>query len=169
MSATNFLLLGLFLCSGMAFAQRVDKDPRAIVELGGAAGRSLRDGGSSFGADAAIEFTPIEHWLELEAGVTPLFSRHHSTEWNTDLLFKKPWTLSKKAELMAGIGPEWVHTREPGMKANSIAAEAVLDFMFWPGGKHKFGWFVEPGYDYNFARGHERSLGISGGLLIAIP
>ncbi len=169
MSATKFLLLVLFLCSGVAFTQPVDKDPRAIVELGGAAGRSLKDGGSSFGADAAIEFTPIENWLELEAGVTPLFSRHHSTEWNTDLLFKKPWTLSKKAELMAGVGPEWVHTREPGMRANSIAGEAVLDFMFWPGGKHKFGWFLEPGYDYSFAHGHERSLGISFGLLIAIP
>ena len=167
--ATNFLLLGLFLCAGMACAQSVDKDPRAIVEVGGAAGRSLKNGGSSLGADAAIEFTPIENWLELEAGVTPLFSRHHSTEWNTDLLFKKPWTLSKKAELMAGVGPEWVHTREPGMRANSIAGEAVLDFMFWPGGKHNFGWFLEPGYDYNFAHGHERSFGISFGLLIAIP
>ena len=169
MSATNFLLLGLFLCSGTAFGQSVDKDPRAIVELGGGAGRSLNGGGSRFGADAAIEFTPIENRLELEAGVTALFSRHHSTEWNTDLLFKKPWTLSKRAELMAGVGPEWVHTRGLGMRVNSIACEAVLDFMVWPGGKHKFGWFLEPGYDYSFAHGHERSFGISFGLLIAIP
>ena len=169
MSATKFLLLGLFLCSGVAFAQSVDKGARANVELGGAAGRSLKDGGSSFGADAAIEFTPIENWLELEAGVTPLFSRHHSTEWNTSLLFKKPWTLSKKTELMAGVGPEWVHTRGLGMRTNSIAGEAVLDFIFWPGGRHKFGWFLEPGYDYSFAHGHERSFGISFGLLIAIP
>jgi len=169
LSATNFVLsASLTLCSEMALAQSVDKDPVAIVELGGAAGRSLKNGGSSFGADAAVEVTPIENWLELEAGVTPLFSRHHSTEWNTDLLFKKPWTLSKKAELMVGVGPEWVHTREPGMRVNSMAAEAVLDFMFWPGGRHKLGWFLEPGYDYNFARGHERSFGISGGLLIAI-
>jgi hypothetical protein len=167
---TKFLVFtSLFLRPERALAQSVDKDPVAIVELGGAAGWSLNNGGASFGADAAVEITPIENWLELEAGVTPLFRRHHSTEWDTDLLFKKPWTLSKKAELMAGVGPEWVHTREPGMRANSIAGEAVLDFMFWPGGKHKFGWFLEPGYDYNFARGHERSFGISGGLLIAIP
>jgi hypothetical protein len=168
-SAAKLLFLGsLFLCSEVASAQPVDKDPVAIVELGGAASRSLKDGGMSFGVDAAVEVTPIENWLELEAGVTPFFSRHHSTQWNTDLLFKKPWTLSRKAEIMAGVGPEWVHTREPGMKANSIAAEAVLDFMFWPGGKHKFGWFLEPAYDYSFARGHEQSFGISGGLLIAI-
>jgi hypothetical protein len=169
-SATNFLLVGsLLLCSERAFAQSVEKDPVAILELGGAAGRSLKNGGCSFGPDVAVEVTPIENWLELEAGVTPLFSRRHSTEWNTGLLFKKPWTLSKKAELMAGVGPEWVHTREPGVRTNSIAGEAVLDFMFWPGGKRKFGWFLEPSFDYNFARGHERSFGISAGLLIAIP
>jgi hypothetical protein len=169
LSVTNLLLsVSIILGSEMAFAQSVDRDPVAIVELGGAADWSLKNGGSSFGVDAAVEVTPIENWLELEAGVTPLFSRHHSTEWNTDLLFKKPWTLSNKAELMVGIGPEWVHTREPGMRANSIAGEAVLDFMFWPGGRHRLGWFLEPGYDYNFTRGHERSFGISGGLLIAI-
>ncbi len=117
--------------------------------------------------DLAAEVTPIENWLELEAGVTPLFTRH-STEWDTDLLFKKPWTLSKKAEFMIGIGPEWVHTRQYGVTTNSFAAEAVLDFMYWPSGKHRFGWFIEPGYDYNFGRGHERSIGVSGGLLIAI-
>lgn len=169
-SVTNCLLLGcLLLCSEMALAQSVDKDPVAIVELGGAAGWSIGNGGSNHGADAAVEVTPMENWLELEAGATALFSRLHSTEWNADLLFKKPWTLSRRAEFMAGVGPEWVYTREPGTNANSIAAEAVLDFMFWPGGKHKFGWFLEPGFDYNFGRGHERSFGIGGGLLIAIP
>jgi hypothetical protein len=159
----------LFLCSGNAFAQSVDTEPEpvAIVELGGAGSWNLKGGGSSFGADVAAEITPIENWLELEAGVTPLFTRH-STEWDTDLLFKKPWTLSKKAEFMFGVGPEWVHTRQYGVTTNSVAAEAVLDFMFWPSGKHKFGWFLEPGYEYNFGRGHERSIGISAGLLIAI-
>jgi hypothetical protein len=158
-----------FIGSGNAFAQAVDTEPEpvAIVELGGAGSWNLKDGGSSFGADVAAEVTPIENWLEIEAGVTPLFTRH-STEWDTDLLFKKPWTLSKKAEFMAGLGPEWVHTRQYGVTTNSFAAEAVLDFMFWPSGKHRFGWFIEPGYEYDFGRGHERSIGVSGGLLIAI-
>jgi hypothetical protein len=168
-TARTLLLLPSLLLPATAFAQPVEKDPVAIVELGGATSRSLTDHASSFGVDAAVEFTPIENWLELEAGVTPFFRRHHATEWNTDLLFKKPWTLSRKAELMVGLGPEWVHTREPGARVNSIAGEAVLDFMFWPGGKHKFGWFLEPAFDYSFAPGHEKSLGISGGLLIAIP
>ena len=168
MSATKPLLIALlFLCPGIAFAQSVEKDPVAIVELGAAASASLKGGGWSFGPDFAVEVTPIENWLELEAGVTPLFTRH-STEWDTDLLFKKPWTLSKKAEFMFGVGPEWVHTKQYGMITNSIAGEAVLDFMFWPSGKHRFGWYLEPAYEYNFGRGHEQSIGISGGLLIAI-
>lgn len=157
----------LLLCGG-TFGQSTDDEPAAVVELGGAAARSLKNAVWTGGADVAIEVTPVENWLELEAGATPLFGRH-SVEWDTDLLFKKPWTLSRKAELMAGIGPEWIHTRQFGVTSNSIGGEAVLDFMFWPTGKHRFGWFVEPGYEYNFGRGHERSIGISFGLLIAIP
>jgi hypothetical protein len=54
------------------------------------------------------------------------------------------------------------------MTKNSVGGEAVLDFMFWPGRKHKLGWYLEPGYDCNFGRGHERSIGMSIGLLVAI-
>jgi len=55
------------------------------------------------------------------------------------------------------------------MTTNSISGEVVADFMFWPSAKHRFGWYLEPSYEYNFGRGHDQSLGISGGLLIAIP
>jgi hypothetical protein len=163
------LIACLLLCSGNAFAQSVDEEEKelAVLELGGAGAWNVK-GGSGFGPTVAIEITPIEKWLELEAGVTPLFSRHY-TEWGTDLLFKKPWTLSKKVELMIGAGPEWIHSNEFGKSANSISGEAVVDVMFWPSKKHRFGWYFEPGYEYNFGRGHEQSLGMSGGLLIAIP
>jgi hypothetical protein len=172
-------LILTLVCAARAFAQapdapETDKDSAAIIELGGAASRNLSEGWS-FGPSLAIEFTPIEHWLEIEAGVTPLF-RNHSTEWDVDLLFKKPWELSKKVEFMIGVGPQWGHTKVRGPLSNSPAnstlnawsGEVVLDFMFWPSAKHKFGWYVEPSYEYSFARGHERSVGITGGLLIAI-
>jgi len=148
--------------------QTAEKEPAVIVELGGAANWSVKGGGSSFGPTVALEVTPIQNWLELEAGVTPLFARH-STEWDVDLLFKKPWTLSKKVGFMAGVGPAWNHTRSFGVTSNSVSAEGALDFMFWPSSKRRFGLYLEPGYEYNFGRGHEQSLGISGGLLIAIP
>ncbi len=162
------LLTSLLFCTGNVWAQPDDTEPAAIVELGGAAGRDLKDGRSSFGGDLAVEFTPIQKWLEIEVGATPLF-RRHSTEWDTDLLFKKPWTLSEKVEFMFGVGPEWIRSRAYGVTTNAFGGNVVLDFMFWPSAKRRFGWFLEPGFDYSFARGHERSIGISGGLLIAIP
>ena len=170
------LLAAFLLCAASGFAQSdetsaaapEDKEAAAVLEVGGAGSWSLEDGSSSFGPTVAVEVTPIENWLELEAGVTALF-RSHSTEFDTDLLFKKPWTLSRKAELMAGIGPEWMHTRASGATTNAIAGEAVLDFMYWPAKRHRFGWYLEPGFDYSFAAGHEKSMGVNGGLLIAIP
>jgi hypothetical protein len=161
------LIAALFLCSGSAFAQSGEKEPVAVVEVGGAASGSLTGGGSSFGPNFAVEVTPIENWLEIEAGVTPLF-RSNSTEWDTDVLFKKPWTLSRTAEFMFGLGPEWIHRSENGIKTNSVGGEAALDLMFWPSGKHKFGWYLEPTYDYDFGHGHEQSIGVSAGLLIGI-
>ena len=158
------------MVAGSAFPQNAsveDKDPVAIIELGAATGWDVKGGAAAFGPDVAVEVTPIENWLELEAGTSALFS-HGSTEWDTDLLFKKPWTLSKKVEFMFGIGPEWVHAREKGKTTDSVAGEAALDFMFWPAKKHRFGWYLEPAYDYGFGRGHEQSLGMSAGLLIAV-
>jgi len=105
-SAKPILLAFSLFCAGNAIAQEVEKEPTAIVELGGATDWSITEGGSSFGPTVAVEVTPIENWLELEAGVTPLF-RRHSTEWDIDLLFKKPWTLSKKADSTA-IWPGFV-------------------------------------------------------------
>lgn len=169
MNVAKAVLVMGFLASlcGSCFAQSVEKEPAAIVELGAAAAASLKGGGWSFGPSLAVEVTPIENWLELEAGVTPLFASQ-SSEWDTDLLFKKPWTLSEKMEFMVGAGPEWIHTSEHGVTTNSAGAEVALDFMFWPWRKHKFGWYLEPGYDYSFGRGHEQSIGITGGLLISI-
>jgi len=163
----SLLVLFVLLFGRHAAAQSAEKDI-AVIEIGGAASRSLTDSQSSFGPTAAVEVTPIESKLELEAGVTPLF-RRHSTEWSVDFLFKKPWTLSDKVEFMIGVGPEWIHSSAYGVKTNAVGAEVVPDFMFWPSGRHRFGWYLEPSYEYKFGPQHEHSLGMSGGLLIAIP
>jgi hypothetical protein len=144
------------------------KDPLAIVELGAATSWNLSGGAATFAPNLAAEVTPIENWLEIEAGVSPFYTRK-STEWDTDLLFKKPWTISRKAEFMLGVGPEWVHLRQKGKVTNSVSGEIAGDFMFWLAGKHRFGWFFEPAYDYSFAGGHQHSIGMSAGLLIGIP
>jgi hypothetical protein len=140
-----------------------DKEPTAIIELGGAAESGL-PGSSSFGPSAAIEFTPIKDWLEIEAGVSPLLQGGR-TEWDTDLIFKKPFTLSDKVEFMLGAGPSWSFSRE----GTKMAAQLAADFMIWPTKDRNYGWFVEPTYNYSLAKGHEQSLGVAMGLLIPIP
>jgi hypothetical protein len=92
MCAARFVLGAVLVLvfAGTAVAQSAEKEPEsaAIVELGGASSWNIKGGTPSFGPDAAAEFTPIENWLEIEGGTTPLF-RRHSTEWDTDILFKK--------------------------------------------------------------------------------
>ena len=176
-SSRTFILL--FLClplsaqigvgASSAHPQPVkgDDDPQIILEVGAATSWNTTGGAATFAPNLAAETTPIENWLELEVGVSPFYTRN-STEWDADLLFKKPWTLSPKAEFMLGIGPQWVHFRQNGKTSNSTSAEVAADFMFWPNGRHRFGWFFEPAYDYSFAAGHQQSIGMSAGLLIGL-
>jgi hypothetical protein len=143
-----------------------DKEPAAVFQLGAAGQWGLPNGDSSFGPAAAIEFTPIKNWLEIEPGVTSLFSRGQ-TEWDTDVLFKKPFELSPTFEIEPGIGPQWIHTLGAGRTTDAIATEAGLDFMFWSTRERKVGWFLEPSDSYNFSKG-QQSLGVSVGLLLRI-
>jgi hypothetical protein len=163
MAWRHLLLIGLALLLFVADAQAEDKEPTAIIELGAAGGWGLPDA-SSYGPSLAVEFTPIKDWLEIEAGVSPMF---HSgrTEWDTDLLFKKPFTLSDKLEFMVGFGPQWTLSRE----GTQTGVEFALDFMFWPTADRGYGWFLEPAYSYSFGSGHEQSFGAAVGLLIPIP
>jgi hypothetical protein len=154
------LTVALSLFAGEAWAQ--EKEPTAIVELGAAGEWDFPSG--RLGPTAAVEFTPIKDWLEIEAGVSTLFGGGQR-EWSTDLLFKKPFTLSNKVEFMFGVGPEWTFSRD----GTKVAGEIAADFMFWPTPDRKFGWFLEPSYSYSFSQGHEQSLGVSVGLLIPIP
>jgi hypothetical protein len=157
------MLLVLASVPFTAPAQAEDKEPTAIVELG-AAGEWGLPGASSYGPSLAVEFTPIKDWLEIEAGVAPMFHGGRG-EWDTDILFKKPFTLSDKLEFMVGVGPQWTFSRE----GTQIGAEFGLDFMYWPTADRKYGWFFEPSYGYSFSSGHEQSLSATVGLLIPIP
>jgi hypothetical protein len=151
--------------SGLALAQ--DKEPSAVFQLGAVGEWSVPNGVSSFGPAAAIEFTAIKNWLEIEPGVTSLFSRGQ-TELDTDVLFKKPFAVSPTFEIEPGIGPQWIHTVGAGRTTDAIAAEAALDFMFWSTRERMVGWFLEPSCSYAISNGREQLLGVSVGLLISI-
>jgi len=160
-SMPALLVASVVAVPGQSFAgEKADDDHRgAVLEIGSAGEWGLKDGKTSFGPSLAVEVTPIEHWLEIEAGITPLFSKG-GTEWEADLVFKKPFQLSKNVEFMAGVGPQWSST-------SAFGAVAVLDFMIWT--TPQFGWFVEPSYSYAFTRGHDQNLAVNVGLLIALP
>jgi hypothetical protein len=158
-TATVSLAIGLTLGGGPTMAGDDEDRRAAVLEFGTAAEWGLGDGKTSLGPNVAVEVTPIEHWLEIEAGLTPLFSKD-STAWEADLIFKKPFQLSRNVEFMVGVGPQW-------SSAGSVGTVAVLDFMFWT--TPQYGWFVEPSYSYAFTRGHEQSLAVNVGLLIALP
>jgi hypothetical protein len=138
-----------------------EKEPTAVVAIGGQTEWGL-PGASSFGPTASVEFTPIKDWLEIEIGAATLF-RRGATEFESDLIFKKPFTISDTLEFMVGADPAWSYTRDEGTKWGATFA---LDFMTWPWPERKFGWFVEPAY--TISQGNEKSLAVSVGLL-AIP
>jgi hypothetical protein len=146
---------------------REPKEPIAILQFGAGAGWGVNGGSPGFGPSVAVEFTPIRNWLEVETGVATSFSKGR-TEWDTDFIFKKPFELSRSIEFEPGLGPVWIRTVEAGRTTNALGAEAVFEFMFWPAADRKHGWFLEPSYTYSFARGHDQSFGVSGGLLIPI-
>jgi hypothetical protein len=155
--------LGLFLSPLPLHAE--EKEPFAVIELGAALERSIQGGTYSAGPSAAIEFPVIKNWLEIEAGISPLF-RQGQTEWQADLLFKKPFTINEHVEFMIGAGPQLSYATAGG--GTKIASEFAMEWMIWPTKDRKFGWFVEPTYSYSLSRGHEQAIGVTGGLIIAI-
>ena len=47
-----------------------------------------------FGPTVGVESLSIKNWLEIEIGTGPMFG-NGIREWDTDILFKKPFTLSQ--------------------------------------------------------------------------
>jgi hypothetical protein len=136
-----------------------EKEPIAVVELGGAGAWDVR--GGSFGPSASVEFESIKKSLLIEAGLTPLFDRDGRVGWDFDLLFRHSFELSKKVEFEPGLGPTWSSTGRFG-------AQASFEFMIWPWQERRFGWFVDPSYSVAFTQGHRQSVGLSVGLLFGI-
>lgn len=140
-----------------------DDDHAIVYELGWAGEYSGADGFQARGATFAFEVTPVRDRLELECGVTAIRA-NGATETSVDLLFKKPWSVSKRVEFMAGVGPELIHAT--GAEAGTFwGVSAVADFMFWP--KKNVGWYLEPGYEAAFRAGAARQgFAIALGLII---
>jgi hypothetical protein len=155
------------LLAASARAGEKQNDAAAELEIGAAVDRGVPGGGFALGPSVGIEVTPIPSWLEIEAGVSPMFS-NGKTEWDTELVFKKPYELSDHVEMMLGFGPEWLYRTGRGETGSSIGGVVLADFQIWPTPDRKFGWFIEPSLGYDFGREHEQSLGVTVGVLIPI-
>ena len=150
-------ITGLLPVSDTAMAEEKEKEPVAILQLGGAGTWDV-PGGFAFGPTAAVEFKPVKNYLVIEAGLTPFFDNGGHADWDFDLLFRHPFELSKNVEFELGIGPTW-------SSSGQVGAVASFEFMIWPWQERKFGWFVDPSYSYSFARGHHQSFELGVGLL----
>jgi hypothetical protein len=152
------------LLSGRGSAQSpvvADVDHAVVFELGWEGDWAHAEGLHS-GGTFAFEVTPIEQWLELECGVSAIHESH-GAELSLDLLFKKPWQITRRVEFMAGIGPALIHSTVD--QATFWGLSAVADLMVWPS-KH-VGWYLEPGVERTFREGeHRNGLGMAAGLII---
>jgi hypothetical protein len=153
----------LMIFAGRAAAQTPvpDVDHAIVFEFGAEIDWSKAGGGHG-GGTVAFEVTPIEHWLELEVGVSVI--RHPGgLEIPVDVLFKKPWRISRTVEFMAGVGPELIHSTVEHQTFWGLSA--VGDLMVWPW--HNVGWYLEPGIERTFQRGqHQTGLGMAVGLIV---
>jgi hypothetical protein len=134
-----------------------------IVGVGGAAEVELADGSVHPGANVMVEWDAIEDWLELELEAS-LLSADHGTETPIGLLFKKPFHLTRRAELMVGLGPEVLYVSNPTTRGTFFGVQAAVDFMFWP--TQRFGVWIEPSYDLVAREGLSHAIGGTGGLLV---
>jgi hypothetical protein len=140
-----------------------DLEHRLVLGIGGAAEAELRDHTAHAGGNVMLEWDAIEEWLELEVGLSVL-TTPGGLELPVDLLVKKPFTLARGVEVMAGLGPEIVQVTGGAERGTYFGGELALDFMFWP--TRKVGLWVEPEYDFVFHDGLSRGLGSTGGLLL---
>lgn len=157
----------LTVCASAAFAQSEEADHAAVFEIGGAGDWGLTGGPAGFGGTLGMEVTPIERWLEIEASGTAL-GANGRREVSTDVVFKKPFDLSRTVEFMAGVGPSVTWNFSEPHHPRSLATELELDFMFWRA--RNVGWYAEPTFDCSgFRGGSDRSLGLALGVIIGIP
>jgi hypothetical protein len=80
-----------------------------------------------------------------------------------DLLFKKPWRISRTVEFMAGVGPELIHSTVEHRTFWGLSA--VGDLMVWP--RQNVGWYLEPGIERTFERGaHGMGFAMAAGIIL---
>jgi hypothetical protein len=159
---SRYALAGMATLTAIACASTVKAQDRGwVLEIGPAAEWPLQGDTPNYGANIAVEREVIEGWLEIELGMSGLWTTGRG-ELSWDLLFKKPFTLSPTVELMVGAGPSF---SQPTNGTNGTASITfALDLMVWP--KPRMGWFVEPTFSVTPGTG-QTSVGGTAGILFS--
>ncbi len=156
------LFVSLLIASG-AGAVEGEYEHAIVFGVGGAMEGELSEGRVHGGTNVFVEWKAIAPWLELELGVSVL-PEDPGREMPIDLLLKRSIQLTRRLEVMPGLGPEliWVS----GTKNDGVfgGVEVVADFMYWP--SRHVGFWVEPSYDMVFHDGVAHGLGSTGGLIL---
>jgi DNA-binding HxlR family transcriptional regulator len=99
------LVVAAFLLTGNLSAQEQSTTDHAVViEIGGAGEWPLQGERPNYGASLAAETTPIEHWLEVEAGATFLGASQRR-EIAADFIIKKPLRSLRRSSSWLASGP----------------------------------------------------------------
>ena len=162
-SLNPWFILGLSAIAWACWVPRCTGEEGPVLEVGAAEEREQGSARRRVGPAIGMEYTVLEHYLEIEGGMAML-RRASQTDWEFDLLFKKPYRLSPAVEFMLGLGPTFSHTNAPAERVNTFGLEFAADFMFWT--RENLGWYIEPTYGTGFSHEHKRSIGASAGLLI---
>jgi len=159
----NLVVLGvtaaLFGYAQAATAAEKDNDPLWVGMIGVAGEWAVPGGDFSTGPSLSVEFNVIKDWLEIEIGGAKLF-RGSNWQFENEVVFRKPFTLSEMTEMMVGLGPMWSKAKGQNGK---VGTTFVADFMFWSSPEKKYGWFLEP--SYSLSPGNERSFAVNFGVL----
>jgi len=166
----QYLLVVYFLAMGMQTyavaeeAHDAHDGPSMIFTLGPVLDRSLTDKKTTYGSSVGLEFTAIEHQLEIEVGAQYLSSSSPRVLGGV-ILFKKPFELSHGVELEIGLGPSISRKISPsGGWQSGITFSPEL--MIWP--TKKIGWYISPEYNRSLGKDAEKSVGLSIGLLFPL-
>jgi hypothetical protein len=159
------LVLGASKARAEEHAPEPPEEPERhyVFGLGGVFSYDLGGPQAKGGGNAFFEMVAIEHWLDIEAGVTVLRSKPGG-EFTYDLLLKKPFELRKNVEFMVGLGPEIVQTFGSGVARTYYGLEGVMDFMVWP--TRHVGFWIAPGWDLVVRDRAELGVGTTAGAIV---
>ena len=161
--AWAFVLATLALQARAEEGSESEEERAVAVQIGPVGERNLKDKTSSAGATAAVEVTPMEDLLKIEAGAT-LLATPHRREMIASLLFKTPLWVSPDSEILMGAGPKASKALQD-TRDTAFGFLANVEYAHWF--NKSIGWYAGPEYGVGVGKSKgEHTVGLSAGILL---